>query len=140
MARQSKKVPAKPKVSRARTPPFAEYPEWTEAKFWSFIRSGIRGTYNKWPPKWEVLKAASRPYSGPDKRQKKEYQCAECKGWFKQKEVSVDHIVPAGAMNNWEQVPSFMKRLFVGADKLQCLHKQCHDRKTKEERIQPHAK
>jgi len=30
----------------------------------------------------KALENASRAYTGPNKRQKKEYQCAKCKEWF----------------------------------------------------------
>lgn len=123
-----------PKKSKMRTAPFPNYPEWSTSKFWGFIRSGLRITYNKWPPKWVVLKAAQRPYTGEGKQQKWEYLCAGCGGWFKAKEVSVDHIIPAGALNSFDDLPKFVEKLFVGEEGLQVLHKECHDRKTKQER------
>jgi hypothetical protein len=125
---------SKPKVSKARTPPFENYPAWSTAKFWGFLRSGLRSTYNRWPPKWDVLNKAKRPYEGKDKRQKWEFQCGECAGWFKSTEVSVDHIVPAGSLNTFEDIAGFVERLFVGPEGLQCLCKACHDRKTLKER------
>lgn len=121
------------RVTKARTPPFEPYPAWSTAKFMGFLRSGLRATYNKWPPKWEVLKAAKRDYTGSNKRQKHEYQCNVCKKWYSGKEVSIDHIVPAGSLTSFEDLPGFVERLFVGADKLQCICKTCHDAKTKEE-------
>lgn len=130
----AKSSSTKKKVSRARTPPFENYPSWSSAKFWSFLRSGLRSTYNKWPPKWEVLTAAKRPYEGAGKQQKWEYQCSECRHWFKQKDVSVDHIVPAGALNSFDDIAGFVERLFVGTPGLQVLCRTCHDLKTKEER------
>ncbi len=121
--------------SRNKTPPFPAYPAWSTAKFWGFLRSGLRSTYNKWPAKWEVLKAAKRPYTGKGKQQKWEFQCSECKKWHKQKDVSVDHIIPAGALNTFEDIPGFVERLFVGQDGLQILCAVCHNKKTQEERI-----
>lgn len=130
------KAPQKPvqKASRARTPPYGPYPAWSSAKFWGFIRSGLRATYNKWPPKWDVLNAAKRAYSGPGKQQKWEYQCAKCSKWHKAKDVSVDHIIPAGALNSFEDLPGFVQRLFVGPDGLQVLCSDDHNVKTQEER------
>lgn len=119
---------------KARTPPFEHYPEWSQAKFWGFLRSALRAGYNKWPPKWEVLRAAKRPYGGKDKRQKWEFKCAECKKWHKQKDVSVDHIVPAGALSSYDDIAGFIQRLFVGTEGLQVLCKVCHNTKTQEER------
>lgn len=117
-----------------RTPPFVNYPTWSEAKFWGFIRSGLRSTYNKWPPKWEVLKESKREYNGPNKRQKYEYQCNECKNYVTQKDISVDHKIPAGALNSFADLPGFVERLFVSKEGLQCLCKECHKTKTLKER------
>lgn len=122
------------KKRAARTPPFEAYPDWSTAKFWGFLRSALRSAYNKWPPKWKVLNAAKREYKGKLKNQKWEYQCAECGGWFKAKEVSVDHKIPCGSLNSYDDLVPFVQRLFVNEDGLQVLHKACHDRKTQEER------
>ena len=43
-----------------KTPPFLAYPEWTTAKFWGFVRSGLREKFNRWPPKYNVIKKAGR--------------------------------------------------------------------------------
>lgn len=107
---------------------------WSEAKFWGFIRSGLRALWQKWPVKWQVLAEAKRPYDGPDKRIKWEYQCNICKGWFKTKEVSVDHIVPAGTLRTYDDLPQFVRGLLCEADNLQVACKTCHDAKTAKER------
>lgn len=107
---------------------------WTRARYWGFIRSGLRAMWQKWPVKWQVLTDARRAYSGPDKRVKWEYQCNICKGWFKTKEVSVDHIVPAGSLKSYEDLPGFVERLLCEADNLQVACSECHSKKTKEER------
>jgi len=112
-----------------RTPPCEPYPSWTEAEFRQFIRSALRSAWNRWPPKYEALNQARRTVAG--QRHKYEYRCAECRQWFKQKEVQVDHIVSAGSDADWN---TFISRLFVGEDKLQILCKPCHAEKTKRER------
>lgn len=112
-----------------KTPPCEAYPAWTEARFRQFIRSALRSAWNKWPPKYEALNAVRRTVVG--QRHKYEYQCNECKQWFKQKEVQVDHISSAGSDSDWN---TFISRLFVGVDKLQVLCKPCHSVKTKQER------
>ncbi len=134
MARKKSPSIKEPPKSRARTPHCPNYPAWSTAKFWGFLRSGLRSTYNKWPAKWEVLAAAKRAYKGVGKQQKWEYQCAECTNWFKQKDVSVDHKIPAGSLNSFDDIAGFVERLFVDASKLQVLCKTCHNVKTKEER------
>lgn len=111
-----------------RTPPFENYPEWTSSKFWSFIRAGLRQKFNRWPPKWQVLKDNSRPVTG--KRHKTEYQCNACKKWFKKSDVEVDHIVAVGSLKSAADLPAFVMRLFVGTEGLQVLCKPCHREKT----------
>jgi 5-methylcytosine-specific restriction endonuclease McrA len=80
------------------------------------------------------LKKAKRPYTGKGKQQKWEFCCSECKGWFKQKDVSIDHIIPAGSLNSFEDLAGFASRLFVGQEGLQLLCSECHNKKTQEER------
>lgn len=123
-----------PKKSKARTPPFVEWEDWSEARFWSFIRSGLRAKWSRFPAKYAVLAAAKRPYKGPNKRQKFEFQCAHCKKYFPQAQVSVDHIEPAGTLRSFEDLPEFCRKLFVGVDKLQVLCTADHKRKTQGEK------
>lgn len=106
--------------------PFPEWPEWSKSKFWSFIRSGLRAKWSRWPGKYDALAKAKRPYAGTNPRQKHEYICAKCKGWFPQQNVSVDHIVPAGVLSCFEDLPEFCERLFVSHDKLRVLCNPCH--------------
>lgn len=127
MAR-AKKAPAKKvaKVSRARTPPFENHPDWSTAKFWSYVRSGLRSTYNKYPPKWNVLAKAKRAYQGEGKQQKWEYLCAVCKIYHKQTNISVDHIEPCGSLNNYDDLSGFVSRLFTNEEGLRVLCNDCH--------------
>lgn len=106
----------------------------TESAFWSFIRSTLRQKSRWWKPVAIAKKKARRPYEGPNKRQKFEYQCNECKQWFPDKGVNVDHIVPAGTLRKGEDLPKFIEQLFCEEDGLQCLCVECHDRKTKKEK------
>jgi 5-methylcytosine-specific restriction endonuclease McrA len=123
------------KQSRARTPPSKEWPEWSEAKKWGFIRSKLRAGWNRWPPKFAVLAAGKRKYEGPNKLQKHEFQCSECGEWFKQKDVEVDHIIPAGQLRAYEDLPAFVERLYCGVDSLRILCKPCHKVITKEQKL-----
>jgi 5-methylcytosine-specific restriction endonuclease McrA len=133
-----------------KTPPFLPYTEWTTAKFFGFIRSGLREKFNRWPPKYNVIRKAGRITNYIDDEGKpvlfktgkkvgevrtfKEYQCCECKCWFKQKEVQVDHIIPAGKLNSFDDLGEFAKRLFVGEDGLQVMCYPCHTEKTNREK------
>jgi 5-methylcytosine-specific restriction endonuclease McrA len=111
-----------------KTPPFPHYPEWTTSRFWSFVRSTLRRAWSRWPPKYQVLNKAKRTVEG--QRHKYEYQCSECKHWFKAKEVEVDHIVPVGSLKDYSDLPAFVERLFVAEDSLRCICKPCHRKKT----------
>jgi len=106
----------------------------TEASFWSFIRSALRQKSRWWKPIALAKAKVKRIYKGPLKRQKYEYQCAECSNWFPDKKINVDHIVPAGTLRTAEDLPGFVERLFCEVDKLQVLCTTCHDKKTKDEK------
>lgn len=134
MPRKTTKKATKKRVGKARTPPYVGYPEWSQARFFGFLRSALRSAYNRWPPKFKVLANARRPYEGADKRTKWEFQCACCGEWFKSSDVSVDHIIPAGSLNSFEDLAGFCERLFCSEEWLQVLCKLCHAKKTAEER------
>jgi 5-methylcytosine-specific restriction endonuclease McrA len=108
------------------------YPKWTTAAYWSFVRSGLRAKFTRWPPKYEVIKAAKREMKVKVGNQRFEYQCALCKGWFKQKETEVDHLIACG---NLDLDPAgFIERLFCSQEHLQLVCKPCHKAKTKADR------
>jgi len=112
--------------------------EWSRSRYFSFIRSGLRRLWSKYPVKYKVLNEARRKYKGDDKRTKWEYQCAHCSNWFKAKEVQVDHIEPAGSLKDYSDLPKFVSTLFCGKENLQVLcskgDNNCHSIKTKRER------
>lgn len=112
----------------------------SEAMYWSFIRSALRQKSRWWKPISVCKEKARRAYTGINKRQKYEYQCNSCKGYFPDKEINVDHIHPAGALNCGQDLPGFVERLFCEVEHLQCLCKSCHDIKTQEERKQKNVK
>lgn len=109
---------------------------YTESEYFSFIRSGLRSKSNRWPVKYDVLAAAKRNYEGPNKRQKFEFQCNHCKQWFPQKQVSVDHIIPAGTLRRFGDLARFVEILFCEKNNLQVLCIQCHKQKSQHERKQ----
>lgn len=99
-------------------------------KYRSFIRSAMRKAWQKWPPRYEAMHAAKRPYRGSNPRQKFEYQCAHCQEWFSGKEVSVDHITPWGTIDELSLHEAW-SRLLVPIEQLQVLCDPCHDIKSK---------
>jgi 5-methylcytosine-specific restriction endonuclease McrA len=106
----------------------------TEAAFWSFIRSALRQKSRWWKPIAQAKAKAKRAYKGPLKRQKFEYQCAECLQWFPDKKINVDHKIPAGTLRCANDLPGFIERLFCEVDNLQVLCSQCHNKKTQHEK------
>lgn len=126
-----KKKSTKPRVARTRNAG-----TMTESAFWSFIRSALRQKSRWWKPIGLCKQLSKRKYTGAKKktRQLWEYQCAKCLHWFPDKEINVDHIVPAGSLNSANDLPGFVERLFCEIDNLQVLCQQCHTKKTKNER------
>lgn len=107
----------------------------TESAFFSKIRSVLRSGFRYWKPMQIALNNASRPYTGPNKRLKKEYQCAKCKDWFKRTDVEIDHIIECGSLKTWEDVVPFLQRLTPeDISSFQILCKKDHLLKTKESR------
>ena len=106
----------------------------SEAMFWSFIRSALRQKSRWWKPISVCKMNARRLYKGVNKRQKYEYQCKKCKTWHAEKNINVDHIIPAGSLNTAQDLPQFVERLFCEQDNLQVLCEACHDKKTLKEK------
>jgi 5-methylcytosine-specific restriction endonuclease McrA len=119
---------------KPRTAPWPPYPAWSTSKWWTFLRSKLRSSFTRWPPKYEALADAKRKYTGPNTRQKHEFQCAVCGGWFPQKQVDVDHIVPCGPLRSFEDIGGFIERLFCSKEGLQVICRPCHKIKTAEDR------
>jgi 5-methylcytosine-specific restriction endonuclease McrA len=92
----------------------------------NFLRSGLRNLWLRWPPRY-YAKAAAKVARGV-------YQC---EGYdhpahnVKAGVVHVDHIEPIGDLESWD---SYIEKLFCPASNLQVLCKDCHDKKTTNER------
>lgn len=112
--------------------------QWTEAMYFSRIRSLLRRGFMYWRPMMLALKAAERPSkSKTNKRLKFEYQCANCRKWFPRKEIHIDHIIECGELNKYEDIPGFIERLTqedVNAYQVLCIAK-CHKAKTAENKL-----
>ena len=104
--------------------------QWTESRYFSFIRSNLRRAWMKYPVKWQLLQDNRRVYTGEDKRTKWEYRCEMCESWFKTKDIEVDHINSAGSLKCFDDLPGFCERLFCEIDNLQVLCKTCHKEKS----------
>ena len=130
----AKRIQKKIPVKRSRVAKTRNSGTMTESAFWSFIRSALRNKSRWWKPITECKQKARRPYTGPNKRLKYEYQCNQCKGWYPEKQINVDHIIPAGTLTCSSDLPGFIERLFCEQENLQVLCEKCHDVKTKLER------
>lgn len=103
----------------------------TESQWLAWVRSALRSKSLRWPPRNEALQRARRSYKGESKLQKWEYQCAICLGWFKAKEVVVDHFPKAaGSILSVEDIGPFANNLFCEVDNLRVLCKEDHDAHT----------
>jgi 5-methylcytosine-specific restriction endonuclease McrA len=130
----AKRIQKKIPVKRSRVAKTRNSGTMTESAFWSFIRSALRNKSRWWKPITECKQKARRPYTGSNKRQKFEYQCNQCKGWYPEKQINVDHIIPAGTLTCSSDLAGFIERLFCEQENLQVLCEKCHDRKTADER------
>ena len=107
----------------------------TESAYFSKIRSVLRGGFRYWKPMMLALENSSRPHKGQNKRQKKEYKCAECKKHFKRADVQIDHKIPCGSLKSYEDVVPFIERMNrEDPNDYQVLCKPCHQEKTNKER------
>lgn len=108
----------------------------TSSAFFSMIRASLRKSSRWWKPAQECKMLARIPYKGPRRAQKWQYKCAQCQGYFMEKEISIDHKIECGSLNSFEDISGFCQRLFVEADGYQILCKTDHDAKTKAYREQ----
>ena len=99
---------------------------WSEARYFGFIRSTLRAGFTRWGPKHQAKRDAKVGYNA--------YECAACGETFGNKDVEVDHIVPAGSLKTFDDLPGFVERLFCESDGFQLLCKPCHQEKTNRER------
>ncbi len=108
--------------------------EWTEASFWSFVRSGLRQMSRRWPPLVRIaVNAVRRKSQSENKRLKWEFQCSHCGCWSPRKSIEVDHIVPCGPLKSFEDLKTFAERLFCEPDGLRVLCLTCHQQRTRNE-------
>ncbi len=104
--------------------------QWTQARFNSFIKGALRSATKRWGPINEARKRARLSHGV--------YKCVGYKKrWHKVRwkdGVYVDHIEPVIGSEGFKTWDLVIERMFVEVDKLQVLCKDCHTRKTKDER------
>lgn len=102
--------------------------EWTEARYFSFVKSGLRSASQRWPPRYTVINEAYvgqqiNPKSG---RWAKHYRCSSCGVAFPAKEVEVNHIIPVIPVTGFDNWDGVVSRLFCEKDGLELVCKPCH--------------
>lgn len=114
----------------------------TEAKFMSWVRSGLRqGLWNRHPVKIELLTSQRRKIKNPRPNPRKGnelvwgYECGICHKEVKQGEQEVDHKSGENSLKTIDDLVAFFKKLtFVTPQDLQIVCKDCHAIKTHAER------
>lgn len=112
--------------------------EWTESRYNSFVKGGLRSASQRWPPKYKCLSDACigtrrNPESG---RLAKFYICANCKSDFVAKNVEVNHIIPVVPVTGFDSWDGVVDRLFCEKENLEVLCKPCHKSVSKQENIE----
>ena len=105
----------------------------TESMFFGMLRSCLRSKSRFWKPRLEVLKDSRRKFVGGG-RQKWEYRCCMCGGWFKNDDVEVNHKVEAGSLRSFDDLGGFAQRLFCEKEGLEVVCKACHLKKHNHEK------
>lgn len=108
---------------------------WTEAEFFSKIRSSLRKLTLQWKPIQECKKGCKEPYKGDNKRQKFVYRCANCNNVVSDKEIHIDHILAAGSLKSTDDLKGFVERLFAETG-YQCLCHDCNIKKGVNEKLE----
>lgn len=88
----------------------------------------------KWPPINQALKDARRPSKSKNRRLLWEHKCSSCKKWFARKDVHAEHIIPCGSLTSFEDIGGFIQRMLVEKEGISVQCKECHQKKTNEER------
>lgn len=101
---------------------------YTNAGFFGMIRAALRNKSRWWKPIALCLNDSRRRYKGANKRQKFEYQCNHCRQYFNRKLVEVNHKIPAGKLNCFEDLPNFVRNLFCEKEFLEVLCYPCHEK------------
>lgn len=110
--------------------------QWTSARFFGFIRSSLRNASSRWSPALACLKEAEvgKRVNGRSGRIAMHYRCAGCGAELPRKLVQIDHIIEAGSLRCFEDLPEFTRRLFCEKEGYAVLCIPCHLSKTRSAR------
>ena len=119
----------------------------TDAGLKNFIISLLRKSNFSWKPRKSVAMRCRSDKKLVNLQTGKENmtsKCESCDTLIFEKQLKLDHIDPIVPVEGWGNETTFLginwneylRRMFVEEDGLQGICKECHDEKTKVERIQ----
>jgi 5-methylcytosine-specific restriction endonuclease McrA len=98
---------------------------WSKSKYFSFIRSNLRKMTMRWPVKQKYLSSLCRP-APKGSRFKYVCNCEQCGVELGKSKAEIDHIIPAGSLKGYEDLPGFVSRLLCTSSNLRLLCHDCH--------------
>lgn len=129
-AKKIVKVKRKAARRKSAAPKTRNAESMSENAFWAMIKNCLRRQSRWWKPIKNTRDKVKRPYKGPNKRQRFEYQCNICKDYFPATQIQVDHIIPVGPLRCAEDLVGVVERLFCEEQNLQCICTTCHSQKS----------
>jgi len=121
-----------PKETPKKMPWEYEDTPWNnQSQFMTYLRGCLRKAWNQYPLKHNLIKQRRIQVPNPNPKGKRShvwgFQCELCGCQDVIKNANVDHINPAGKLNNIEDIQGFVERLLiVGYDDLRILCKHCN--------------
>lgn len=113
--------------------PWEQYPHiWrNKTAFMNYLRGCLRKAWSKNPVKHEYIKKMRYKIPNPNPKGRAKtvfgFKCEMCKEEYLIKDCQVDHITPAGKLNEVEDIQGFTERLlFVTEDDLRLVCKGCN--------------
>ena len=112
--------------------PWGQGSPWKNSTaFFTYLRGCLRKAWSLHPTKLNLIKKQRKQIPNPNPRGNKETvwgaTCAMCGNDFVLKDINVDHIIPAGQLNQTEDIQGFVERLlYVTEDDLRLVCKGCN--------------
>lgn len=112
----------------------------TQSAYFSWLRGGLRRMWARHPMSIKFKNSKCRPARPHDPisaRVKSVGECARCNKIFAKSHLEVDHMIPVGSLQSWDDVGPFVKRLLgCSSEHLRLVCKSCHGIITAAERFQ----
>ena len=112
--------------------PWGEDKPWkTKSNFMTYLRGCLRLAWKKHPAKLNLIKNNRYKIDNPNKNGKVSkvwgFKCEICEQEKIIKNCQVDHKIPAGSLQDEDDIEGFIKRLlFVTEDDLRLVCTECH--------------